>query len=118
MTRSVRPWCLKRRTSLIRRIDNLWVGIRLPHWLNEKPRSPVELSAEASGTAKTIAESLLTIHWNRCSPCGEIRAHDPANRGAPAKKPRHTAPELTTSRSPPENFSVRTDRVRILNRQV
>ncbi|MET4222367.1 hypothetical protein ABIB00_007604, partial [Bradyrhizobium sp. LB14.3] len=27
MTRSVRPWCLKRRTSLIRRIDNLWVGI-------------------------------------------------------------------------------------------
>jgi hypothetical protein len=38
MTRSVRPWCLKRRTSLIRRIDNLWgVGIGLPHWLNEKP---------------------------------------------------------------------------------
>jgi AcrR family transcriptional regulator len=28
---------LKRKTSLIRRIDNLWVGIGLPHRLNEKP---------------------------------------------------------------------------------
>jgi len=36
MTRSVRPWCLKRRTSRIRRIDNLSVGIGLPRWLNEK----------------------------------------------------------------------------------
>jgi hypothetical protein len=34
------------------------------------------------------------------------------SRGAPAKKPRRNARELTTSRSPPENLSVRTDRVR------
>jgi hypothetical protein len=54
MTRSVRPWCLKRRTSLIRRIDNLWVGIGLPHRLNEASRSPVELSAEASSTFQKV----------------------------------------------------------------
>src|SRR5258705_6607569 len=34
------------------------------------------------------------------------------SRGAPAKKPRRNARELTTSRPPPENLSVRTDRVR------
>lgn len=37
MTRSVRPWCLKRRTSLIRRIDNLSAGIGLPHRLMRNP---------------------------------------------------------------------------------
>jgi hypothetical protein len=54
MTRSVRPWCLKRRTSLIRRIDNLWVGIGLPHWLNEASRRPLELSAETSCTCQKV----------------------------------------------------------------
>src|SRR6266403_1077051 len=34
------------------------------------------------------------------------------SRGAPAKKPRRNARELTTSRPPPENLSARTDRVR------
>jgi hypothetical protein len=33
-------------------------------------------------------------------------------RGAPVKRPRRNARELTTFRSPPENLSVRTDRVR------
>jgi hypothetical protein len=32
-----RPWCLKRRTSLIRRIDNLSAGIGLPHRLMRNP---------------------------------------------------------------------------------
>jgi hypothetical protein len=64
MTRSVRPWCLKRKTSLIRRIDNLWVGIGLPHRLNEKP--VVRLSCRPKRPASPKGahdrlESVLTI---------------------------------------------------------
>src|SRR5450631_175405 len=53
-------WFPSRRTSLIRRIDNLWVGIGLPHWLNEKPvarlscrpkRPALPTKAELTGTA-------------------------------------------------------------------
>ena len=42
---------------------------------------------------------------------------EPKPRGAPAKKPRRTARELTTSRSPPENLLVRTNRVRTAKKQ-
>src|SRR6267143_4086526 len=42
---------------------------------------------------------------------------EPKPRGAPAKKPRRTARELTTSRSPPENLKVRTNRVRTAKKQ-
>ncbi|MEH6952770.1 hypothetical protein V4R08_16035 (plasmid) [Nitrobacter sp. NHB1] len=82
MTRSVNPWCLKRKTSLIRRIDNLSVGIGLPHRLNEEPVTRLSLSAEASGTRERGAhdrlKSLLTIPRNPCSRSSEIGAHDPA----------------------------------------
>ena len=70
------PDAHERRASLIRRIDNLWVGIGLPHRLNETSRSPVELSAEASSTfpkgAHDRLKSLLTIPRNTCSRCGEM----------------------------------------------
>src|SRR6202022_3638241 len=64
LTRAVRPWCLKRRTSRIRRIDNLSVGIRLPHWLNEK--SVARLSCRSKrpappNVAHDRLKSLLTI---------------------------------------------------------
>src|SRR5438132_9717265 len=95
MTRSVRPWCLKRRTSLIRRIDNLSVGIRLPHWLNEKsvarlscrPKRlapPKRCSRSPEIAAHDPLKSLLTIPRNTCSRCSEIRAHDPAKRAISA----------------------------------
>src|SRR5450432_3916044 len=88
MTRSVRPWCLKRRTSLIRRIDNLWVGIGLPHWLNEKPVArlscrpkrqapPKRCSRSPEIAAHDALKSSLTIPRNNCSRSSEIRAHDP-----------------------------------------
>src|SRR5664280_1182369 len=83
MTRSVRPWCLKRRTSLIRRIDNLWVGIGLPHWLNEKPVARLSCRPKRPAPPKGAHDrlkSLLTIPRNTCSRCSEIRAHDPAKR--------------------------------------
>src|SRR5664279_613862 len=86
MTRSVSPWCLKRRTSLIRRIDNLWVGIGLPHWLNEKPVARLSCRPKRPAPPKGAHDrlkSLLTIPRNTCSRCSEIRAHDPAKR-APA----------------------------------
>ncbi|MCK1569476.1 hypothetical protein IVB08_37210 [Bradyrhizobium sp. 173] len=57
MTQSLKPQAFshpKRRTSLIRRIDNLWVGIGLPHWLNENSVAPVELSAEAITGKKVL----------------------------------------------------------------
>jgi hypothetical protein len=81
--RSVRPWCLKRRTSLIRRIDNLWVGIGLPHWLNEKPVARLSCRPKRPAPPKGAHDrlkSLLTIPRNTCSRCSEIRAHDPAKR--------------------------------------
>src|ERR1700724_4135379 len=91
MTRSVRPWYLKRRTSLIRRIDNLWVGIGLPHGLNEKsvarlscrpkrPAPPKRCSRSPEIAAHDPLKSLLTIPRNTCSRSSEIRAHDPAKR--------------------------------------
>jgi hypothetical protein len=65
MTRSVSPWCLKRKTSLIRRIDNLSAGIGLPHWLNEKPVSRLSCRPKRPAPRKTGAhdplKSLLTI---------------------------------------------------------
>jgi hypothetical protein len=64
MTRSVRPWCLKRRTSLIRRIDNLWVGIGSPHWLNEEAVTRLSCRPKHPAPAK------------RCSRSAEIVAHD------------------------------------------
>src|SRR6202140_4787252 len=88
MTRSVRPWYLKRRTSLIRRIDNLWVGIGLPHGLNEKsvarlscrpkrPAPPKRCSRSPEIAAHDALKSALTIPRNNCSRSSEIRAHDP-----------------------------------------
>src|SRR6266699_2326096 len=67
MTRSVRPWCLKRRTSLIRRIDNLWVGIRLPHWLNEKSVARLSCRPKRPAPPKRAHDrlkSVLTIPRN------------------------------------------------------
>src|SRR5664279_3685642 len=67
MTRSVRPWCLKRRTSRIRRIDNLWVGIRIPHWLNEKPIARLSCRPKRPAPPKGAHDrlkSMLTIPRN------------------------------------------------------
>ena len=47
-----------------------------------------------------------------------MQSFEPKPRGAPAKKPRRTARELTTFRSPPENLLVRTNRVRTAKKQV
>src|ERR1700736_4724716 len=124
MTRSVRPWYLKRRTSLIRRIDNLWVGIGLPHGLNEKsvarlscrpkrPAPPKRCSRSPEIAAHDALKSLLTIPRNACSRSSEIRAHDPLKRAslnlAPLKLKSHCVtdgewkkgllrPALTTAR--------------------
>src|SRR5664279_3484874 len=90
MTRSVSPWCLKRRTSLIRRIDNLWVGIGLPHWLNEKPVARLSCRPKRPAPPKGAHDrlkSLLTIPRNTCSRCSEIRAHDPAKRAHKRRGP-------------------------------
>jgi hypothetical protein len=46
-----------------------------------------------------------------------MQSFEPKPRGAPAKKPRRTARELTTFRSPPENLLVRTNRVRTAKKQ-
>src|SRR5665647_1973210 len=104
MTRSVRPCCLQRRTSLIRRIDNLWVGIGLPHRLNEKPVArlscrPKRLAPQKS--AHDRLKSLLTIPRNPCSRCTEIRAHDPAKR-ASVGGGSVTTPERLSSRRCPD----------------
>src|SRR5487761_2185184 len=67
MTRSVRPWCLKRRTSLIRRIDNLWVGIGSPHWLNEEAVARLSCRPKRPAPPKGAHDrlkSLLTIPRN------------------------------------------------------
>src|SRR5437879_8937635 len=109
MTRSVRPWYLKRRTSLIRRIDNLWVGIGLPHGLNEKsvarlscrpkrPAPPKRCSRSPEIAAHDPLKSLLTIPRNTCSRSSEIRAHDPAKHLLTTfYNPRSTSTETRTN---------------------
>src|ERR1019366_4806969 len=54
---ATRPWCLKRRTSRIRRIDNLWVGIGLPHWLNEKPVARLNCRPKPPAPSKRCDEA-------------------------------------------------------------
>ena len=49
--------------------------------------------------------------------CGPGAHFGPRPHCAPAKKPRRNARELATSRPPPENLSVRTDRVRSAKKQ-
>ena len=58
---ATRPWCLKRRTSRIRRIDNLWVGIGLPHWLNEKPVARLSCRSKRPAPPKGAHDRLKSL---------------------------------------------------------